>query len=182
MESQAAAVVGESERVECVSCQDEILEENAWQAPCGHYYCRDCVDRLYRAAMVDETLYPPRCCRQAMAWEEVKGFLGAETRSFFAEKREELDTPFGERTYCSNAACGRFVPHQHVENDDHIARCQPCGTDTCAQCKAAVHEGQDCPADEGLQQALSLAKRQGWRRCDRCGSMVELSVGCYHIT
>ena len=29
---------------------------------------------------------------------------------------------------------------------------------------------------------LALAESEGWKRCPGCGHLVELSVGCYHMT
>lgn len=45
------------------------------------------------------------------------------------------------------------------------------------------HEtGVDCPEDFGLEATLEEAERQGWRRCYKCRALVELTVGCRHIT
>lgn len=48
-------------------------------------------------------------------------------------------------------------------------------------CKGASHHG-DCPNDESLHQVLQLAGQQLWQRCQNCRAMIELNVGCNHIT
>jgi len=53
----------------------------------------------------------------------------------------------------------------------------------CRICRAAAHDDdEDCPQDFGLDATLEAAEREGWRRCYRCRAMVELTVGCRHIT
>jgi hypothetical protein len=47
-------------------------------------------------------------------------------------------------------------------------------------CKAN-HTG-DCPEDVGLQQVLDAAQEYGWQRCYNCRRVVELDIGCNHIT
>jgi len=36
--------------------------------------------------------------------------------------------------------------------------------------------------DEALAAVMQLAQKEGWRRCDQCGSMVQLAHGCHHMT
>jgi hypothetical protein len=48
-------------------------------------------------------------------------------------------------------------------------------------CKRTAHLG-DCPSDSTLQEVLALAAENGWRRCDGCKVVVELTMGCNHIT
>ena len=42
--------------------------------------------------------------------------------------------------------------------------------------------GQECPQDYGLDATLEFAEHEGWRRCHSCRAMVELTVGCRHVT
>jgi hypothetical protein len=129
--------------------------------------------------MTDEPLYPPRCCRREMPWDDVSLKINNDLATASAEKKEELDMHAGQRTYCSNTTCARFIGTAHVVHD--IATCPTCNKATCTMCKATGHE-EDCPADAALQQTLSLAKDRGWQRCERCRSVVDLAFGCYHIT
>ncbi|EAW06656.1 uncharacterized protein ACLA_083510 [Aspergillus clavatus NRRL 1] len=46
-------------------------------------------------------------------------------------------------------------------------------------CKRAAHEG-DCPDED--EEVLQLSEREGWRRCFQCRKVIELGVGCNHIT
>jgi hypothetical protein len=147
-------------KLACVSCEDECLPGEEWQAPCSHNYCIACLETLHRACMTDQTLYPPKCCHQEMPWDAVKCRLGNDLATAFEGKREELDMDVGRRTYCSDAACAKFIGAGSIV--DNVATCPGCSRATCTMCKAARHDG-DCPADEALQQTLRLAGERGWR-------------------
>lgn len=68
-EASAVAVASAPPNVVCASCDDSYPSEEVWQASCSHHYRIECLEQLHRASMTDETLYPPRCCRQEMPWE-----------------------------------------------------------------------------------------------------------------
>jgi hypothetical protein len=176
-EASAAAVA----TVECTSCEDSYPLAEVWQAPCSHHYCAGCLEQLHRASMTDETLYPPRCCRREMPWEDVSAKLNNRLATAFGAKKEELDMHAGQRTYCCNAACARFIGVAHIARDTGTASCPACGELTCTMCKAAQHGG-DCPEDVALQQTLRLAEDRGWQRCRQCRGIVDLTFGCHHIT
>lgn len=49
-------------------------------------------------------------------------------------------------------------------------------------CKAASHGNAECPKDTDTAAVLNAANRAGWTRCYRCRAVIELTVGCYHMT
>ena len=161
----------------CDVCSDQKHFTELYKAPCRHEYCRDCLSHLFRDSMVDESLFPPRCCKQPMPVDECQVYLDAEMARQFRDKALEFSTP--NRTYCHNTSCGIFIPPVNYENT--TAHCSKCYEETCITCKGASHGG-DCPYDEQLQQALQLARDEGWQRCQNCRGMVELHTGCNHMT
>jgi hypothetical protein len=178
-ETIAAAAFAAPPDVACVSCADQFPSDETFHAPCSHCYCTGCLGHLHRASMTDESLYPPRCCRQTMPWNDVKDKLDAQLAADFEAKKEELDTLADQRTYCSDTACTKFIGAAHTAND--VATCPTCSKATCTKCKSAQHGGE-CPRDEAMQQTLQLATHEGWQRCNKCGRMIDLAFGCYHIT
>ncbi|KAN0108494.1 IBR finger domain protein [Hyaloscypha variabilis] len=117
----------------CTACQEQTVFFDLARAPCGHEYCRDCLRELFLASLGDDSLFPPRCCRQSIA-------TGSK------QKKVEFET--SDRTYCSNPLCSAFIRVENIANEQ--ASCQNCLTITCTVCKAN-HTG-DCPEDVGLQQ------------------------------
>ena len=178
-QQQSAEASGEqpgesNDRRECVACQESVVGFDLTSVPCGHDYCKDCIRHLFTAALDDESLFPPRCCNQAIPASSAGPFLSEALRGSFDEKLVEFNT--SDKTYCSRASCSAFVPSSNIAHE--IAMCPRCRTRTCTICKAKAHEGRDCPRDTGLQDVLNMAAKEGWQRCYRCGRMTELMDGC----
>jgi hypothetical protein len=92
----------------CTVCVETITADKAWRAPCQHWCCSDCLEKMIRACLNDETLFPPRCC-VVLPWEEVKALLPRDLATSFEQRKAELDTPAGERLYCAEPACSHFL-------------------------------------------------------------------------
>ncbi|RYC63074.1 hypothetical protein CHU98_g3131 [Xylaria longipes] len=147
------------------------------RAPCRHEYCRECLSDLFKTAMVDESYFPPRCCREDIPVDANRLFLSGDLVQQFKKKSIELST--ANRIYCYQPSCSTFIPPSTIK--DGVALCPECTVQTCITCKGASHKG-DCPADGALQQVLQIARQERWQRCPKCSTMVELNTGCFHIT
>lgn len=163
----------------CIACREEMEFFHVVRVPCGHDYCRSCLEQLFKASMADETIFPPKCCGELIAIFEdsPRVFLNSDLAKKYEEKKVEFETP--NRTYCHNPECSSFIPMAYIE--DEIAPCFECGSTTCTICKAKSHAG-DCPSDTATQQLLDIAQENGWRRCRVCKRMIELDHGCNHMT
>lgn len=155
------------------------------QAPCKHFYDRECITELYQAATKVESLFPPRCCRVEIPFSSVSPYLSAALASLFEEKSREFSTP--KRVYCASPTCSRFLGPQQEGGNATTVGCPAAGcvTRTCTGCSARVESrlgwhacGTD-PADEAV---LALGRALAWARCPGCGRMVELDTGCFHVT
>ena len=121
-------------RQECVICTDPIRGPEV-RAPCGHYYDVSCLIDLFRSATSDESLFPPRCCRDPFVLQDVRQFLGEGLAKAFQAKAQEFGTP--NRVYCHRASCSAFLGA--ATTSPHIYRCTKCLSRTCGQCKHAAH-------------------------------------------
>ena len=162
----------------CVACHDVKKYFDVIAASCQHEYCWGCLRHLFSAALTDESLFPPRCCRQAIPLDSVGVFLTKELKDQFGAKKIEFSTP--NRTYCCRPACSAFVGGDAIEND--VATCSVCYTQTCTTCKSQAHIGTECPNDTALQAVIDLGNENNWQRCYSCRRMVELEIGCNHMT
>ncbi|PYH42936.1 BRcat and Rcat domain-containing protein [Aspergillus saccharolyticus JOP 1030-1] len=161
----------------CVACREPTDFVNVVRAPCRHEYCRSCLADLFKASMTDESLFPPRCCRQPINLTIARIFLDSALVDQYEKKKVEYETP--NRTYCYSSNCGAFINMSYI--DGEAATCPDCGHTTCTNCKRRAHTG-DCPDDTALQQLLVTAQQNGWQRCFSCWRMVELDHGCNHMT
>ncbi|KAI4244699.1 MAG: hypothetical protein L6R40_002903 [Gallowayella cf. fulva] len=164
-------------RHECVSCNENKRAYETFRSPCGHYYCQDCLQQLFELSTTDETLFPPRCCRQGISVTAARLYLGGDLFQRFLRKSIEFRT--GNRTYCSRPTCSAFITPDKIVGER--ATCTACLTETCTICKGNSHDG-DCPQDTATQEVLQAAAEEGWQRCYNCRRMVELDVGCNHMT
>ena len=139
----------------------------------------DCLKDVFTRATTDESLFPPRCCRQEIPFDLVGNLLCEKEIQAFNTAVVEFTTH--DRTYCSNQSCGKFVLPESINNETSRAECRLCDTATCFLCKRAFHDG-DCTPDDTLELTLYLAKEEGWQQCPECKTMIELTIGCYHIT
>lgn len=173
----AGAETSKREWFQCASCMENKPFDQAACAPCDHEYCQGCLQDLFRACLTDESLYPPRCCRQPIILAAVRFFLNPELFHAYEQKKIEYDTP--NRTYCFVPTCSTFIQSENIAGD--CGKCSDCGTITCTICKAAEHNG-DCPADPSTHAVLELAASEGWQMCLHCRRLIQLDTGCYHIT
>ncbi|GAB0134551.1 hypothetical protein EsDP_00002916 [Epichloe bromicola] len=175
--SSASASANGIELRRCVACTSDVAFFDTVRCPCSHDYCRDCIAKLFSAAISDESLFPPRCCKTPIPLGLNQIFLPPKLLGTYKAKELEYGTP--NRTYCHVPTCSTFVPPAFVRDD--VATCVKCRSKTCTICKGKSHAG-DCPADTSTLDALRIAAHNGWQRCHSCRSMVDLTSGCNHIT
>lgn len=161
---------------DCVSCTDRVSARHLITAPCGDYYCKTCIGQLYDLAMQDESLFPPRCCRQPIPLETASPLLTDAQIQTFLKKGIEFNTP--NRTYCHDITCGVFVEPDSISGEKALCAC---GALTCTVCKAAAHEG-DCPEDPAYASLMACAAAEQYQTCHQCKRLVELDFGCNHMT
>ncbi len=164
-------------QIACIVCQDQFSRQQLSHLPCGHEYCHGCLMELFNSAMRDESLFPPRCCKQLIPPTMVQQHLPDGFPEAFRQRQLEMDTP--NRTYCSNKPCSIFIRPSNMDGDK--ATCPECDTRTCTICKGGAHEG-DCPQDSAVVALMAAAAREGFKQCPSCRVMVELTFGCNHMT
>jgi len=128
---------------------------------------------------------PPKCCGRPIPGPTMKSVLNRDEQHSFLKSVLQFSTPWEERIFCPNPACGEFIPKRYKIDPKHPfeVQCKQCGTRACSMCKRGAHRiGQDCPADKDLEVVLEMGERNGWRRCYNCRNLIELTQGCSHIT
>ena len=172
----------------CVICQDPIHGTEV-RAPCGHHYDPGCMLDLFRSAITDESLFPPRCCRQNIPLYSVRPLLSAEIVEQFTEKQRELST--FRRVYCSNPRCSRFLGPVTQGWATRPLSCPAsgCGARTCSGCRRSLPTKiswnnilHDCRVDDADSRVIDMGRAAQWAQCPSCDQMIELAYGCFHIT
>ncbi|THU83845.1 hypothetical protein K435DRAFT_784054, partial [Dendrothele bispora CBS 962.96] len=168
-------------RAECVICGDllSLTFSSYYRAPCEHVYCISCLSDLVTSCLNDESLYPLRCCRKELQVSRLLLLLSPQLRTQFEEKSIEFGTNTLERIYCPNPTCSKFLGSS-VVHTSHVT-CTRCWTSVCTSCRQPAH-WEDCADNTALQQVKDLATQHGWQTCPGCHAIVELNIGCYHMT
>ncbi|KIW17821.1 hypothetical protein PV08_05016 [Exophiala spinifera] len=166
-----------SREIVCEACREPKKQCEVMENECSHAYCKQCLQELFDLSTRDESLFPPRCCKEPIPLDDARIFLTKELLDRFGRARIEFETT--NRTYCFRKTCSAFIPSDSIAGD--VATCPQCLTETCAICKDGAHYG-DCPEDTTLQEILAAATENGWQRCYSCRRLVELEVGCNHMT
>lgn len=151
--------------------------------PCHHSYCKPCFRQLVVSALKDEDHWPPRCCGATPADDAtcLRNIPRALARAY-KQKREEYSVPMRERYYCPAPDCGLFIPAGSIDLPFGRARCGA-GHATCMRCGEPAHkDAVECPRNADLDDLVrGIARRQGWRRCHRCLTMIEHTTACRRI-
>lgn len=101
-------------------------------------------------------------------------------RHAFEAKSREFTTR--NRLYCHSPHCSAFIgPAASSPSTIDVRICPSCFKFTCDTCKKAWHLGP-CSAEKVDADVLALARDNGWQTCTNCQNMVELAVGCFHMT
>ncbi|KAI5794517.1 hypothetical protein DFH27DRAFT_463763, partial [Peziza echinospora] len=164
----------------CVTClSDDIPRHQAAKLHCGHYFCNDCLKRLFDLSLTDPAHMPPRCCtRDHIPLKHVDRLLTYQTKKLWNKKYAEYTT--ANRIYCPTRDCGEWIQPRDIMGK--IGRCSRCKGKVCTMCNGKAHGLKDCPKDEDLKVFVETAKANGYQRCFSCRSVVELERGCNHIT
>ena len=169
-------------RINCTICDGSYRYLEAFNTPCDHYYCRGCFEALVEAFTRDESLFPLRCCQDPIPVAQVLPALPSKLRALFEQKHAEFSIFSKDRLYCSNPNCSTFLGSSQGRLSLVGIECLHCHVSTCPQCKESAHPGEECGVSASNEALQALAKTQGWQTCPGCSAVVELNLGCYHMT
>ncbi|KAF9528770.1 hypothetical protein CPB83DRAFT_298045 [Crepidotus variabilis] len=170
-------------KVNCTICDDSVTTTSALETSCGHYYCRGCIREHADLMTRDETLYPLRCCKAPIEHNKVFPFLSLALRKQFEAKNVEFSVPPNNRIYCCSPTCSAFLGATTAYEGVKGLRCGKCQTVTCPRCKQSYHPNERaCSDNTSALEVRELARTQGWQTCPGCHAIVELNIGCYHMT
>ncbi|CAN9445788.1 unnamed protein product [Alternaria alternata] len=156
VERQADTIKKLSTEFKCCTCYDRFPRASMVTAKCGDRYCVDCMKGLFMRSTKDETLYPPRCCKQNIPLDLIARHMEPSELATFELAIVEYATR--KKTYCSNHDCATFIVPDRIERGMNRAVCPKCSAETCAICNHEFHAGSACPDDPLLRQTRELAR------------------------
>jgi len=161
--------------VDCNVCTEAKDDFDVIPLGCGHNHCLDCLYLNFRLAIEHQHLDLLRCCEPIPVFYAADVLGQAELKLF-----HELLTSHqpGRKIQCSSG-CGTTLLPAWMKHD--FGLCMTCNHQTCLICGKASHTGE-CPNDTDTQSLFDVAETEKWQRCYKCGTVVQLQTGCYHIT
>ncbi|KAI9781783.1 MAG: hypothetical protein M1835_004191, partial [Candelina submexicana] len=147
-----------SKSQQCVACRESKHVFDIIEAPCHDLYCRECIGDLFETATTDESLFPPRCCRQNIPLDLVKGFLSKALIERIERVTVEYGTP--NRTYCVWPTCSAFIPPDRINGD--IAVCPDSVTAVPSSATSAAYDGRPANVPSGTLNDCNTEQNKSW--------------------
>jgi len=169
-----------------MACFEDTPVSAAVKTTC-HSYCAPCFGQLVSTAIEHESQWPPKCCLNEIPAKLVARHAPKAVAKTYVAKAAEYGTPVSSRLYCPTADCGLFIPPPpRILSQHRMARCSA-GHATCTACRRPAHGGTcrsaaSAAEDADAQLTDHLAAEEGWRRCPRCGVLIEHRSACQHMT
>lgn len=196
-EARSGATDDEDLETDCPVCFCEPNEPLL--LPCGHSYCKLCLQHLLRAASSNPASSVVTCVKETTGDNTKVQTCGAGIptpvfRMLLAPAEEEdlLKATFlshihsrpQEFHYCPSPDC-QIVYRQG--EDGTVLRCPSCISRICASCHVEFHEGQTCEdyrdyKSGGNEAFHKWREEHGAKPCPSCGAVLEKNGGCNHMT
>ncbi|KAF8419293.1 hypothetical protein EV426DRAFT_615745 [Tirmania nivea] len=165
----------------CDVCTELLPDYEIVSLPCEHNYCRTCLRKIFLNTLKSLS-FPPRCCTTIPTTLAAEVLDDAELEKYLHESvvHDATAEPEKRRRNCAMSTCGQVLLPGWIRGD--VGLCLRCEGKTCMICGGEAHPGGDCPKDEDTASLFRLAEGKRWQRCPKCGSVVELVQGCFHMT
>ena len=155
--------------------------------PCGHTWCRSCLQRFLKVAMESEVSFPLMChgidekCGVAIPLLVARDVLSPEAfevvlnSAFSAHVHSHPE----EFHYCPTPDC-----HQIYRSTPEgiVMQCPECLSQICTHCHSEAHEGLTCEeVRDGDDLFRQWALDHSVKQCPKCKVAIEKIEGCNHM-
>jgi len=177
----------------CGICFENYSEDAVARVqPCGHRFCRECLDG-YAKAKVEERCFPmpcPLCMADKDRSEKSQGIvddllvqqLGLSEEQYAAFIEMQMAS-FSIVLHCRKCTNSFFVDRREYEETE-IITCplRGCAHAWCKACSQGVEIGGAPHSCDGSSELKHLMQERGWKYCPGCQTPAEKIDGCNHMT
>jgi len=193
-EEKTASIAIGDEAAECVECRVCRMDRSMAEmhpAPCGHQFCRWCLETHYRSSIANGTVTfecIEELCDRPIADEELMLFLDDLSRSKYAKfARNALLVQDPDIRWCVKRGCEHEIRRQNKRQKR--MECGRCGTAVCYDCSGLYHNTasgeHDCETVKRADSKCSEWANAGGldvQNCPKCAARIEKNAGCNHLT
>ncbi|RPB22511.1 hypothetical protein L211DRAFT_788652 [Terfezia boudieri ATCC MYA-4762] len=179
--STTATSAHDHRNLHCDVCTELLPDYEIVSLTCEHNYCRTCLRKTFLNTL-SSLSFPPRCCNTIPTTLVAEVLDDQELEKYLHESvvYDAIADSEKRRRNCARSTCGQVLLPGWIKDD--VGLCLKCDGKTCMLCGEVAHLAGECPRDEATASLFKLAEGRRWQRCPRCGSVVELLQGCFHMT
>ncbi|EGX43136.1 hypothetical protein AOL_s00215g745 [Orbilia oligospora ATCC 24927] len=159
----------------CNICNETYQNYAVFTLKCKHRYCVECLRDHILHAFGQPGSELPRCCGEALPLTYAGEVLMESELNQLMDRRDAQES--SKQISC--VGCKKDLLQGSIK--DNSAYCIDCAKFTCIHCAKDLHDGI-CPEDKDMAMLLETAKNEGWSKCGKCNHLVELTIGCFHMT
>ncbi|KAK6362195.1 hypothetical protein TWF730_005891 [Orbilia blumenaviensis] len=159
----------------CNICNETYQNYAIFTLQCNHRYCVECLRNHILHAFSQPGSELPRCCGKALPLTFAGEVLMENELNQLMDRRDAQES--SKQISC--VGCKKDILQGSIK--DNSAYCIDCSKFTCIHCGKDLHSGV-CPEDKDMAMLLETAKQEGWSKCSKCNYLVELTMGCFHMT
>jgi E3 ubiquitin-protein ligase RNF144 len=161
--------------IECDAHGCAVAASLIMKLVCSHVYCHECVTKLFNDCVhKDRFQYPPRCCGEAMPFSKCHLFLPTnlvkDVEAVHAGLERKTPGTAPSVLICLKLRTSREASVRAQNVKQRHARHVSSGN-------MRIY-----PEDPHDQAVKKVAEKAGWQKCSECDRVVQLEIGCFHIT
>ena len=170
----------------CPACIGEV--SSPIKLPCGHSWCRSCLQRYLKVATQRDTSFPLIChgvdkkCGVPIPLFVAKSMLSVSDYDAIVEAAfsTHIQTHPEEFHYCPTPDCQQIY---RSAPEGISMQCPDCLIRICTNCHSDAHDGLTCSeVHDGDDLFMDWVSKNDVKQCPKCNMAIEKSEGCNHMT
>ncbi|CAA7257311.1 unnamed protein product [Cyclocybe aegerita] len=155
--------------------------------PCGHTWCRTCLQRYLKVATEKRTAFPLKChgidkkCGEGIPLLTAREILAVSDFDALIEAAfaAHVQTHADEFHYCPTPDCSQI----YRSTPEGISmQCPECLVQVCTACHTEAHDGLTCAESrDGDDLFREWASKHDIKQCPNCKMAIEKDDGCNHM-
>eukprot|EP00826_Nyctotherus_ovalis_P050234 TRINITY_DN6139_c0_g4_i1.p1 TRINITY_DN6139_c0_g4~~TRINITY_DN6139_c0_g4_i1.p1 ORF type:complete len:429 (+),score=47.23 TRINITY_DN6139_c0_g4_i1:151-1437(+) len=164
----------------CKICMDGVPLGLEFYLPCGHVYCKSCVQEFLEVNIQNRLILDLSCpeegCKLQFRKSEIEALSAPEVYQKYVSFRLDHEIMMDNRIcWCPRPKCGNHIVN--LKNSKYV-QCA-CGAEICFKCGEEKHK-EKCERTF-IENYKFWARGKPVQRCPKCRVGIEKNDGCLHM-